>query len=290
MQRLAMHAAGVRASASLGPRQVIKQCSFQPRLHLAAARLPHRRALRIQTTIRSQYSKHEMGDSSTTDYRIFIQDKGGKNVSAWHDIPLWAEDGLLNFICEIPKESSAKMEVATDEDGTPIKQAIKKGKLRFYPYNINWNYGLLPQTWEDPNHHNSDVDAAGDNDPVDVVEIGGQAGVMGAVYKVKPLGVLAMIDDGELDWKIIAIDVNDPKASSVNDIEDVEREFPGEVDKIRTWFRDYKTPDGKPQNKFGFDDKAMNKEFTLGVIKETSGFYQNLLSGKTENTKGLALK
>lgn len=65
---------------------------------------------------------------------------------------------------------------------------------------------------------------------------------------------------------------------------------PGEVDKIRTWFRDYKTPDGKPQNKFGYDDKAMNKEFTLGVIKETSGFYQNLLSGKTENTKGLALK
>lgn len=38
---------------------------------------------------------------------------GGKSVSAWHDIPLWAEDGLLNFICEIPKESSAKMEVAT---------------------------------------------------------------------------------------------------------------------------------------------------------------------------------
>lgn len=67
------------------------------------------------------------------------------------------------------------------------------------------------------------------------------------------------------------------------------REFPGEVDKIRTWFRDYKTPDGKPQNKFGFNDKAMNKEFTLGVIKETSEFYQNLLSGKTD-ANGLALK
>ena len=34
----------------------------------------------------------------------------------------------------------------------------------------------------------------------------------------------------------------------------------------------------------------MNKEFTLGVIKETSEFYQKLLSGKTENNKGLALK
>lgn len=32
-----------------------------------------------------------------------------------------------------------------DEVGNPIKQDIKKGKLRFYPYNINWNYGLLPQ-------------------------------------------------------------------------------------------------------------------------------------------------
>ena len=50
--------------------------------------------------------------------------------------------------------------MATDEKLSPIKQDIKKGKLRFYPYNINWNYGLLPQTWEDPGHHNKEVDAA----------------------------------------------------------------------------------------------------------------------------------
>ena len=25
-----------------------------------------------------------------------------------------------------------------DETNTPIKQDTKKGKLRFYPYNINW--------------------------------------------------------------------------------------------------------------------------------------------------------
>ena len=28
----------------------------------------------------------------------------------------------------------------------------------FYPYNINWNYGMLPQTWEDPAHKNADLD------------------------------------------------------------------------------------------------------------------------------------
>jgi hypothetical protein len=119
----------------------------------------------------------------------------------------------------------------------------------------------------------------GDNDPVDVVEIGSTQLKMGGVYKVrgattlapagrdaaqapssssrhtsrpapppvraltrrlpgarppprphatpspqvKPLGVYAMIDDGELDWKVIAIEVNDPKAAAVNSLEDVER-------------------------------------------------------------------
>ena len=46
---------------------------------------------------------------------------------------------------------------AQDEEGTPIKQDTKKGKLRFYPYNIDWNYGLLPQTWEDPAHKAEDI-------------------------------------------------------------------------------------------------------------------------------------
>lgn len=35
-----------------------------------------------------------------------------------------------------------------------------------FSYNINWNYGLLPQTWEDPSFANSEVEGAfGDNDP-----------------------------------------------------------------------------------------------------------------------------
>ena len=63
----------------------------------------------------------------------------------------------------------------------------------------------------------------GDNDPVDVVEIGSATLPTGSVATVKPLAVLAMIDDGELDWKVIAIKSDDPKASSVNDVEDVER-------------------------------------------------------------------
>jgi inorganic pyrophosphatase len=36
------------------------------------------------------------------------------------------------------------------------------------------------------------------------------------VVKVKVLGAFALVDEGELDWKVIAIDVNDPKAASLN--------------------------------------------------------------------------
>lgn len=61
---------------------------------------------------------------------------------------------------------------------------------------------------------------------VDVVEIGETRGRIGQVLKIKPLGALAMIDEGELDWKIVAISLDDPKASLVNDVEDVEKHFP----------------------------------------------------------------
>ena len=121
--------------------------------------------------------------------------EGGKTVSPWHDIPLAAGDGVYNFVCEIPKDTMAKMECSLvrasscllcesdipaccvawmwysrvrgcqpwgwvqTEASNPIKQDIKKGQLRFYPYNITWNYGFLPQTWEDPAHKNEEAGA-----------------------------------------------------------------------------------------------------------------------------------
>mmetsp|Transcript_36316 Transcript_36316/g.91724 ORF Transcript_36316/g.91724 Transcript_36316/m.91724 type:complete len:93 (+) Transcript_36316:136-414(+) len=69
----------------------------------------------------------------------------------------------------------------------------------------------------------------------------------------------------------------------------VSREFPGELEKIKVWFRDYKTPDGKPQNGYGYDDKCLNKEFTMGVIAETNAFYNKLKSGARVNDEGLSL-
>ncbi|KAL4525593.1 hypothetical protein Ndes2437A_g04043 [Nannochloris sp. 'desiccata'] len=200
------------------------------------------------------------------------------------------EEGTLNYMCEIPKETTAKFELITDEVYNPIKQDIKDDKLRFYPYNINWNYGMLPQTWEDPEEEDPNVlNAGGDNDPVDVVEIGNVACQTGGIYKIKPLCAFAMVDEGEVDWKIIAIRTDDPNAAEVNDVEDIERVFPGELEKIRTWFTNYKIPDGKPANQFGYDGQCLNKEFAMGVIEETHGSYNELRSGARANTEEFSL-
>ncbi|XAR73026.1 Inorganic diphosphatase [Bertholletia excelsa] len=217
----------------------------------------------------------EEGQPETLDYRVFFVGDSGKRcyslnmqVSPWHDVPLHFGDGVFNFIVEIPKETSAKMEVGTDWLYTPIKQDTKKGKLRYYLYNINWNYGLLPQTWEDTSFANSEVEGAlGDNDPVDVVEIGESRGQIGQIIKVKPLAALAMIDEEELDWKIVVISLDDPRASLVSDVDDVEKHFPGTITAIRNWFRDYKIPYRKPAYKFGLGNKPANKKRSLKPVR-----------------------
>ena len=67
-----------------------------------------------------------------------------------------------------------KYEIATNEIGNPIKQDEKKGALReFKKGDIFFNYGCFPQTWEDPTFIHPDADGCrGDNDPLDVCEIG----------------------------------------------------------------------------------------------------------------------
>ncbi|XP_047320881.1 soluble inorganic pyrophosphatase 6, chloroplastic-like [Impatiens glandulifera] len=99
----------------------------------------------------------------------------------------------------------------------------------------------------------------------------GWRGKIGQIMKVKPLAALAMIDEGELDWKIVAISVDALWASLVNDIDD------GTLTAIRDWFRDYKIPDGKPANRFGLDNRQANKAYALKVIAETNESWAKLV-------------
>ncbi|CAH0364469.1 unnamed protein product [Pelagomonas calceolata] len=237
----------------------------------------------------------ERGQAGTKDYRVHVLAKGEEDMtvaelSLWHDVPLVAEGGLFNFICEIPKCTRKKFEVATTEGATPIKQDEKKGVLReFKKGDIFFNYGCFPRTWEDPRHVSPDTGYPGDNDPLDVCEIGLRQVQTGEIRPVKVLGVLAMIDDDETDWKVVAIDAEDRWAPELNDINDVERLIPGTVSLIREWFRTYKIPDGKPPNKFALDEKCMGAKYAHKVIHETHTFWCDLVQKQLGDDFGFQL-
>lgn len=87
------------------------------------------------------------------------------------------------------RHSRARL-TATTTTTTTTTQKNHQGDIFF-------NYGCFPRTWEDPDHVHPDTGYQGDNDPLDVCEIGLRIVATGDVRQVKVLGVLAMIDEGE---------------------------------------------------------------------------------------------
>jgi inorganic pyrophosphatase len=119
---------------------------------------------------------------------------------------------------------------------------------------------------------------------------------------------MALLDEGETDWKVLVVDVQDPLASKLNDIEDVERHLPGLVRATNEWFRCvafsslipkhpliesisltsphpddsiYKIPDGKPENQFAFSGEAKNKKYATAIIHECHEAWRRLVSGES---------
>lgn len=236
------------------------------------------------------YTTEAKGEKGTLEYKLFFKDAEGNVVSPFHDIPLWADEakGVANMITEIEQGTQPKMEISKEVDMNPIVQDTKDGKLRNVALPYPFNYGAFPQTWENPALVHPDTKAGGDNDPIDVCEISGDVLAHGSVTAVKILGVYGMIDDGETDWKIIALNAAHPKADEVNDIADVDKVFPGKLQAVFEFLRDYKIPDGKPANKFAFDDQVKDKAFALEVTKETEAEWRKLVDGKVD-AKGVAL-
>jgi inorganic pyrophosphatase len=217
----------------------------------------------------------------------------GGRVSAWHDIPLVeasAAAGVYNFVCEIPRGARAKMEISTDDAHNPIIQdKTKAGAPRSYGLDSLVNYGALPQTYEDPAHKDTWTGLLGDGDPIDVCDISSTPRPTGSVYSVKVIGALAMIDDGEMDWKVLAVRTDDPLAALVNDVADAKAPdaVKRAMDEVRHWFRIYKTLEGKGENSFAFDGKWLDQATTIDIIKSTHKQWKGIIDKRTGTRESL---
>lgn len=216
------------------------------------------------------------GKFGTLDFQLKHKD----HESFWHDIPLKPssskDEYVINLVTEIPLRMTAKMECQKELSGNPIGQDKNKdGTPRYYTYGTTFfNYGYIPQTWEDPNLKDK-LGNGGDNDPLDVMEVGSQRLEMGSITPCRVLGHLELIDEGEMDNKVICIALTDPDANKINSIGDLERVKPGTVDRLRDWLKRYKTSDGKPENTLASEEITSVKE-AMELIDETHQRWKNL--------------
>ena len=163
-----------------------------------------------------------------------------------------------------------------------------KKVLRHYGRAIKFNYGMIPQTWENSQWQDKVTGCYGDNDPIDVVDLTDKDMPLYHVPNLKVLGILCLIDQDELDWKVLAMDEAFAKDRGIRDINQYKQQNPGAVEELMEWFRTIKTFDGKPENRFAYDDQVLSVEKTIEVIHENHQSYHDLIGGKIKNDDNLA--
>lgn len=243
------------------------------------------------------HSKGVLGKRTFKAYFSSSSSSSSSKISPWHDIPIKPSksgsfrskdkgDDVFNFVVEIPMFSTAKLEVQKEEPYNPIMQDLNKdGSVRYYTYGVPFfNYGLIPQTWEDSDEVDSE-NRHGDNDPIDVMELGSSPLPIGTVTPIRVLGSLELIDEGEVDYKILAIALSDPLASEVYDLDDLERVKPGTLHKLKHWLKFYKTSDGKPANSLASEEAASKVE-AIKVIAHTHASWNDMMTSQTRFEKG----
>ena len=107
------------------------------------------------------------------------------------------------------------------------------------------NYGSLTQS------------LGGDGDPLDVIFYTRAPLQPGTLIKLRPIGVLKMIDGGEVDDKIVAVPTSkiDPTYDDIKEMKDLPKM---EQERLEAFFRVYKQlPDGRKKVELnGFEDAA----------------------------------
>jgi len=223
---------------------------------------------------------------SSSEYKLYFQDGQGNMLSPWHDVPLFTQSDrtnlTYNLIVEIPRFSQAKFEIHREHLLNPIVQDKEDGQLRYLPNIFPWhghicNYGAFPQTWENPFHEDEWTGLRGDKDPIDVCEIGSFPVPTGTVLPVRILGILAMIDGGETDWKVIVMNREEAAKKKINTLEDLYDAYPDLVDSVRKFFRVYKVPSGKPENIFAYDGEVKDEAFAAEVIRYTHVTWKEMI-------------
>jgi len=161
------------------------------------------------------------------------------------DYPSRVEGGLVHAVVEIPAGACEKWEVK--QDGL-MHWDMKDGKPRHVKYlGYPCNYGMVPRTV-------LGKELGGDGDPLDMLVLG-PALPRGTVLPVQVIGLIHLIDAGDKDDKLIAVQKDSPLAKATT-LAQLDELYPGITSILETWFENYKGKDALQCQGFGDKDEA----------------------------------
>ncbi|HVM76825.1 MAG TPA: inorganic diphosphatase [Candidatus Paceibacterota bacterium] len=154
----------------------------------------------------------------------------------WETIPTGDKSpNVVNVVIEIPKGSNNKYEL--DEK----LGVIKLDRVFYSPFFYPLDYGFIPQTRSE------------DGDHLDALVIGSDPVPVGCLVEARPIGMLNMIDSGEADAKILAVQAKNPRFDTIKSIKDIEQFQPHLLKEIVHFFEHYKDLQGKKVETKGWD-------------------------------------
>ena len=170
-------------------------------------------------------------------------------MNVWHDISSERiKPEKFISVIEITKGSKNKYELDKDT-GLIILDRILYTSTH-YPA----NYGFIPRTYSE------------DNDPLDVLVLSQGSFQPMTIVETIPIGAIKMIDDDEVDEKIIAVPKGDPAYNSYTDIKDLPEHI---FNEISHFFEVYKELEHKETSV----KEVVGRERALKIIEKSIESY-----------------
>lgn len=164
---------------------------------------------------------------------------------AVYELDAFTPENVLQAVIEIPAGSNAKIEYNSITKTFENDQIDGQDRIiKYLPY--PGNYGFIPGTFSDPK-------TGGDGDALDILVLSPSLPT-GTVLQVIPIGVMKLLDNGETDYKIIAI----PAEENLQTIQaatllDLEKSYPQIKEIVTAWFLNYNPND--PSQNLGWENE-----------------------------------